>query len=94
MGYSLYRDERALEYGVIREAGYAVSALCDWPECPERIDRGMAFLCDDHGHFTPFEEDEKEPWVEVEGCGLYFCALHLDRTGQHAGLTPKTDADE
>ncbi|SDV47941.1 hypothetical protein [Chitinasiproducens palmae] len=48
-----------------RDIGYGVPAQCDHPECNERIDRGLAYVCGG------------EPYGGDDGCGLYFCASHL-----------------
>jgi len=48
-----------------RDIGYGVPAVCDHPECPESIDRGLAFVCGG------------EPYGGDQGCGLYFCYTHL-----------------
>lgn len=53
-------------YGFVngRDVGYGVPAVCDKPDCDEKIDRGLAYLCGDmHG--------------DEFGCGLYFCSRHL-----------------
>jgi hypothetical protein len=57
-----------------RDIGYGVPALCDHPDCNERIDRGLSFVC---GMINTDGEDR--------GCGLHFCENHLrcsDRFGQ------------
>lgn len=57
MGYGVYfRDGRW--------AGYGVPATCDYPDCGEAIDRGLAYICGG------------EPGSE-KGCGLFFCYSHL-----------------
>jgi hypothetical protein len=58
MGYAQY----TLSDG--REAGYAVQATCDEPNCDAKIDRGMAYCC------LPVGGGE-------HGCGHYFCSDHL-----------------
>jgi len=47
-------------------AGYGVADTCHEPDCNEKIDRGLAYLCGD----TPGEPDE-------HGCGEWFCGQHL-----------------
>lgn len=65
MGWSDCGDD---EYG--RPIGYAFQSQCDWPGCPEVIDRGLAYLCGDmHGG-----EDHKDGYP---ACGRYFCYHHL-----------------
>lgn len=49
-----------------REAGYAVTAACDLPECEETVHRGLDALC------GTLPSRPSEEW----GCGLYFCGLH------------------
>lgn len=46
-----------------RFIGYGVPAFCDHPGCTEKIDRGVAHVCEGR------ENDN--------GCGLHFCADHL-----------------
>lgn len=48
-----------------RDVGYGVPAKCDHPDCPELIDRGLAYICGD--------------WIGggEHGCGLFFCESHL-----------------
>ena len=48
-----------------RDIGYAVPCTCDHPDCKEKIDRGLAYVCGG------------EPYGGDEGCGLYFCFAHL-----------------
>lgn len=47
-----------------RDIGYGVPATCDHPDCNERIDRGLAYVCGG------------EPWGGEHGCGLFFCSQH------------------
>lgn len=46
-----------------RWIGYGVPAWCDEPGCDEKIDRGLAYICDDGG-------------VGEFGCGRFFCFEH------------------
>lgn len=47
-----------------RPIGYVHEAECDHPDCSEKIDRGLSYVCGDmHG------EDEVS-------CERYFCAKH------------------
>lgn len=64
MGWSLGYDEHWQ-----RDIGYGVPATCDHPDCNEKIDRGLSYVCgaDVHG-------GEK-------GCGLFFCSQH--QVGAH-----------
>jgi len=48
-----------------RDIGYGVPAYCDAPNCMERIDRGLSFVC-----------GGQEPYGGESGCGLYFCSKH------------------
>jgi len=59
MGWSLGYDS---EHG--RDIGYGVPAWCDHPECDERINRGLYFVCG------------SEPYGGDGGCGLFFCDSH------------------
>lgn len=91
MGYAVYEEP-----GVDRWAGYGVPAECDWPGCAERIDRGLAYRCEDH------TGDETPPNIELaaidpkptEGCGLFFCEEHRYQTEEHENIAPKPDSDE
>jgi len=47
-----------------RDIGYGVPAICDYPGCNEKIDRGLSYVCGD------------EPYGGGDGCGLYFCGKH------------------
>lgn len=53
-----------------RDVGYGVLAYCDYPDCNEEIDRGLANVCG------------AEPFGVITGCGLYFCQKHLSCIGQ------------
>lgn len=53
-----------------RDIGYGVPATCDFPACGEAIDRGLAYVCGG------------ELYGGEEGCGLYFCDVHLLGEGQ------------
>ncbi|UFU15998.1 hypothetical protein LQK89_17410 (plasmid) [Curtobacterium sp. C1] len=103
MGFQVYEDPDH----DWRWAGYAVHAECDWDGCSTRIDRGLAYKCEDHGDYvlmldgeeisyTRFDDepDADEVWQERDGCGLYFCPDHKARTGEHATVQPKPDSLE
>lgn len=62
MGYARY----PLPDG--REAGYAVTATCDYPGCHTEIDRGLGYLC------VREPDGFRDP--EEPGCGKYFCGQH------------------
>lgn len=64
MGYGKYQIEDGPLKG--RFGGYGVDDVCHREDCPERIDRGLAYLCgeDPHGGGE-------------SGCGLFFCENHL-----------------
>lgn len=51
-----------------REVGYGVEAECDFPECHEKIDRGLSFRC------GPLDCETDD---DVPGCGNFFCNAHL-----------------
>lgn len=59
MGWSLGRD-----HNWQRDIGYGVPAYCDHPECNEKIDRGLSYVCGG------------EPYGGEFGCGLFFCSEH------------------
>ena len=46
MGYQVYEDHWAKEYGVDRWAGYGVPAVCDFPDCTVKIDGGTDYRCE------------------------------------------------
>ncbi len=60
MGWSIGYDKNWK-----RDVGYGVPAWCDHPDCNEKIDRGLAYVCG------------SDPLGGEEGCGLYFCSEHL-----------------
>jgi len=57
MGYGSYEVNG-------RPCGYLILAVCEHPNCNEKIDRGMAYACGGE----PFSE---------HGCDRYFCPKHL-----------------
>lgn len=61
MGYAVYDVDG-------RDAGYGVPSLCDHPDCSERIDRGLSYICGD------------EPASDSRGCNRYFCEKHATYT--------------
>lgn len=63
MGWSLGYDENWK-----RDIGYSVPSVCDHPDCNERIDRGLSYVCGG------------DPYGGESGCGLFFCSMH--RIGQ------------
>ena len=63
MGWSIGFDEKWE-----RSIGYGVPAWCDHPECREKIDRGLAYVCGG------------EPYGGEHGCGLFFCGEHMHGT--------------
>lgn len=48
-----------------REVGYGIEAICDFPKCKARIDRGLDYACGG-GHAGMSEG----------GCAHYFCRRH------------------
>lgn len=62
MGYAHYEVVRN---GETIEAGYAVEAMCDKPDCTARISRGTDALCGE------------TPGGDEYGCGGYFCDADL-----------------
>jgi ribosomal protein L24E len=95
MGYAVYRDPDDSS----RWAGYAVPAECDWPDCAAKIDRGLGYKCEEHGEYelqlngVEIDEDDwddnpdaEEVWVENEGCGLFFCSEHENKTEEHGKI--------
>lgn len=87
MGYGVYQDHDARDWGVLRWAGYMVPAECDWPDCHEKIDRGLGYKCEEHTEF----DDEVEDVMATEGCGLYFCSEHRYQEREHEEIIPKPD---
>lgn len=47
-----------------RDVGYGVPAICDHPDCSNKIDRGLAYVCG------------AEPYGGECNCGLFFCPEH------------------
>jgi hypothetical protein len=66
MGWSLGHDNESDRF-----IGYGVTAYCDHPDCDEKIDRGLSYVC-----------CGEEPWGGDDGCGLYFCHKHQDFEGK------------
>lgn len=60
MGWSVGYDDNWK-----RDVGYGVPAMCDHPDCNERIDRGISYVCGG------------QPYGGERGCGLFFCSSHL-----------------
>lgn len=102
MGYSVYEDQ-----DTDRWAGYGVPAQCDWPDCETKIDRGLGYKCENHGHFEERRvgmiyssqsareaAQFEEDWVDAEGCGLFFCPTHLAKTDEHDDVQPKGESLE
>lgn len=48
-----------------RDIGYGVPAICDHPDCDERIDRGLGYVCADGAVYGG-----------DDGCGRFFCMEH------------------
>ena len=103
MGYQVYEDSKTGRW-----AGYGVPAECDRPDCATKIDRGLAYRCEDHGHWRPLlgvvhsgqtgipipKIEVEWVWVEEEGCGLFFCPTHLPNLALHYGILPKGESPE
>jgi hypothetical protein len=62
MGYAHYKITRN---GETIEAGYAVEAMCDKPDCTTTISRGIDAVCGE------------TPGGDEYGCGGYFCESDL-----------------
>lgn len=62
MGYASYEIYRN---GEKIEAGDAVEAMCDKPDCTTMTNRGLDSLCGE------------TPGGDEFGCGGYFCSEHL-----------------
>lgn len=52
-----------------RDVGYGVPAVCDHPECNERINRGLSYVCGN------------DVYGGERGCGLFFCSEHRSGDG-------------
>ncbi|MER7794921.1 hypothetical protein [Streptomyces sp. NPDC097640] len=70
MGYAHYE---VIRNGERIEAGYAVEAMCDRPDCTAKVWRGLDALCG------------QTPGGDEFGCGGYFCDadLYLAPEGQN-----------
>ena len=64
-----------------RDIGYGVPAECDHPDCHEKIDRGLSYVCGG------------EPYGGDDGCGLYFCEKHQTAGDQLCERCATLDAD-
>lgn len=93
MGYAVYEDRAARDYGVLRWAGYAVPGVCDYPSCDAEIDRGLAYRCEGWYRYEVDEATEEEIETEEEGCWLSFCGAHIVHP-VHTGSFPKPDTQE
>lgn len=60
MGWSIGYDDRWKRW-----IGYGVPAYCDYPDCDEEINRGLAYVC-----------ANEEPYGGEFGCGLFMCERH------------------
>lgn len=49
-----------------REVGYMVEAECDHPDCHEKIDRGIGYVCGGKMHGT-----------DETSCSGYYCSKHI-----------------
>jgi hypothetical protein len=79
MGYGVYDEGH-------RWAGYMVPAECDFPDCPEMIDRGLGYKCEMHGYW-----EDDDTFIELDGCGLFFCTDHAWDYESHDAIEPKGD---
>jgi hypothetical protein len=95
MGYQVYEDRPARDWGVQRWAGYGVPAICDFPTCDEPIDRGMGYRCETIWVYPGDEDDDYEgpEEVEEEGCQMHFCGTH-EAHSVHKDSIPKPDTPE
>lgn len=93
MGYAVYEDISAPPW-VYRWAGYGVPAECDWPKCDEQINRGLAYKCEEHVEYYIDAVTEQEVEQINDGCGRFFCDLHLYLYAEHQGIEHKPDSLE
>lgn len=63
MGWSLGFDSNWK-----RDVGYGVPAVCDHPDCSEKIDRGLSYVCGN------------DIYGGERGCGLFFCGRDMTCT--------------
>lgn len=56
-----------------RDIGYGVPAICDYPNCKEKIDRGLAYVCGG------------DAFGGELGCGLFFCGKHMSVADMPSG---------
>lgn len=92
MGYAVYEDGNARDYGVERWAGYGVPGICDLPGCENELPfgRGLGNKCERRYDY----DDETDDEVISDGCGMYFCGEHLEMSCDHDGIKPKPDTAE
>jgi hypothetical protein len=88
MGWEIGFDEQWK-----RDIGYGVPSICDHPDCSEKIDRGLSYVCGG------------DAYGGARGCGLYFCYKHLliharlpqlcaRCSARRSAFTPKPDLPE
>lgn len=93
MGYGVYEDSDARDYGVERWAGHMVPAECDMPDCREEIERDLDSKCEQHpADADLIAEGETDPEMIARGCGMFFCSTHLGATAGYEGIKPKPDS--
>lgn len=97
MGFEVYPDADARAYGVQRWAGYGVPGICDLPTCTNELPlgRGLANKCEERYEY----DEETDVEVVSDGCGMFFCGLHLTMSCAHEhdsgdGIIPKPDTSE
>ncbi len=93
MGYQVYEDRDARYRGVERWAGYGVPAVCDYPDCTTKIDRGLAYKCEGDLMYAD-DEDEDDEGTRGDACGLYFCTEHSPHSLHGEDVTPKPDTPQ
>jgi len=70
MGWAVGEDTR---FGMERDIGYGVPAICDHPGCGKPIDRGLGYVCGG------------DVYGGDDGCGLFFCGEHLSHRIEDEG---------
>lgn len=105
MGYQVYEDREARDFGVYRWAGYGVPAVCDAPHCDVEINRGLGYRCENYVRYEYYDAEgnitfggdwEDEVEIDEEGCHLNFCDEHSahDTPGHTDETMPKPDTLE
>jgi len=65
-----------------RDIGYGVPAICDYPGCDKKIDRGLSYVCGGDAYGGEW------------GCGLFFCSEHQEYSSKGIMLCEKCNKNK